>query len=339
MQIHLPILVTGATGFIGGHLVDRLIREGVRPRVLVRGHPARVRARWGERVGIAVADLSEKAALFPAVAGAATVFHLAALVGDAGTLAEHRAATVEGTRHLLEAISSSKPRVVLTSSVAVYGTKLQTDVVDEDIEWGAPAGHYSACKQEQERLSVELARASGIPLTVVRPCNVYGPGSTQWVDAPIVELKRGTPVLVGGGDFNAGLCHVENLVEALLLAASRPEAIGGVYNVSDGSGVTWKRYFGDLAALAGTAPPKAVPRAVANALATLIEPVWRAARLRGRPPLTHEALNIVGSDHRVPTGRIERELAFSPVITYEQALPGIAAYVQERFPWARRAAA
>ncbi|MGZ6123519.1 MAG: NAD-dependent epimerase/dehydratase family protein [Myxococcales bacterium] len=328
MNIQEPVLVTGATGFIGGHLVDRLVREGLCPRILVRGNAGRVRARWGDAVDLAQGDLTDSDAVERALAGARTVFHLAAMVGDAGTLAEHRTATVEGTRHLMGAAAREKPRVVLTSSVTVYGTRVQTDVLDEDLPWGPPAGHYGACKQEQERLAVEMAQRNAIPLVVVRPGNVYGPRSAQWVEAVLVELRRRTPVLVGGGDFNAGLCHVDNLVEILLLGASRTEAIGRVYNAADGTQVTWKQYFGDLARIAGTAPPRRAPRALARALTAVIEPVWRVLRLRGRPPLTYEALNIVGSDNRIPIARVQRELGFAPVISYDEALRGIESWLR-----------
>jgi nucleoside-diphosphate-sugar epimerase len=197
--------------------------------------------------------------------------------------------------------------------------------LDEDAPWGRTLGHYSAAKQAQERLAAQKAQERAIPLTLVRPSHVYGPHSPQWVDAVVAELKRGTPVLIGGGDFNAGLCHVDNLVEALLLCASRSEAVGRTYNVDDGSEVTWKQYFGDLARLAGAPRPKSVPRALANALAILVETPWRLLRLGGRPPLTREALNLIGSGYRFPIARIRRELGFEPPIAYEEALPAIEA--------------
>lgn len=325
--IEQPILVTGATGFIGSHLVDRLVSEGLRPRVLVRGNPGRIPLRWAGRVDVAQGDLDDAGAVSRAMAAARTVFHLAAQVGDAGTLAQHRAATVAGTRNLIAAAASGRPRVVLTSSIVVCGTKLRTHVADEDLPWGSPAGYYGACKQEQERLSVEMAQRCKVPLVVVRPGCVYGPRSSLFVDAIIVELRRGTPLLIDGGDFNAGLCHVYNLVEMLLLAAAAPDAVGRVYNAADGSDVTWKRYFTDLARLAGARPPRRLPRAVATALCALVEPSWRMLRLQGRPPLTREALNLLGSDLRIPIARAREELRFQPFFPYDEALRGIDGYL------------
>ncbi len=327
MSIDRPILVTGATGFVGGHLVDRLVAGGLRPRVLVRGDTNRVRVRWGDAVEIAPGDIADGLAVARAVAGVRTVFHLAAEVGDAGTLATYRAATVLGTRNLMEAAAREKPLVVLTSSIAVYGTRLRTHVLDEDLPWGPPAGYYSSCKQEQERLAADMASRGGVPLVVVRPSNVYGPRSRIWVDTVVAELRRGTPLLIGGGDFNAGLCQISNLVDVLVLVSSRPEAVGRVYNACDGSAVTWKTYFGDLARIAGTSPPRSVPRAVATTIAAVGEPLWRVLRLPGRAPLTHEALNIVGSDSRIPNARVKRELGFEPAMSYEASLAGIETYL------------
>lgn len=236
---------------------------------------------------------------------------------------------MEGTRNLMAAAAMGRPHVVLVSTCSVYGAKARMNALDEDVPWGRPLGHYGAAKQAQERLAAKMAQAGSIPLTLVRPSHVYGPHSPQWVDAVVAELKRGTPVLVGGGDFNAGLCHVDNLVEALLLCASRSGAVGRAYNVSDGSEVTWKQYFGDLARMAGAPPPKGVPYALASALAVMVETPWRLLRLRGRPPLTREALNLLASGHRFPIARIRRELGFEPLIRYEQALPAIEAGLRE----------
>jgi len=232
----------------------------------------------------------------------------------------HQAVTLEGKRHLMEAAAAHKVKVILTSSVTVYGVKIQTDVLDEDLEWGKPAGFYSTHKQKQELLARELASKLGVELVVLRPGNVYGPRGIQWVTSALAELKRGTPALIGGGHGDCGFVHINNLIDAMLLAAENPKAVGRIYNISDGFGLTWKQYFTDLARIGGAPKPKAIPRWVGQLLANTIEPIWYGLKLKGRPPITYEAYNLVSSDHQFPSARARHELGYQPRVKYEEAL-------------------
>ena len=326
----IPALVTGGCGFIGQRLVAKLLENGIPVSVFdLPGAP--IPPGWQGKVQFIPGDIRSPQDAQRALEGAGTVFHLAAIATDAGTLAGHRAVTVEGTRHIMQAAARSQARVVLTSSITVYGERLQHDVLDEALEHGKPAGIYGTCKQEQETLARQMAAENGLGLVVLRVGNVYGARSTLWVDGILTELRRGTPALIGGGDFDAGLCHVGNLADALVLAASNPAAVGGVFNVADGFGITWKRYMTDLAALARAPRPRTIPRAAARVLARLVEGAWRGLNLAGRPPLTYEAFNLVGHPLRFPTERIRRELGYQPALTYELALVELREYLANRF--------
>ena len=324
-----PILVTGGCGFIGQRLVDTLIENGHRVAVFDKpGTPCP--AHWQGQVKHITGDIRNRQDVWQAMDGVQTVFHLAAIATDAGTLDHHRSVTVGGTQNVMESAAHEKARVILASSITVYGEKIQTEILDETLEHGKPAGIYGTSKQEQETLARKLAAENNIELVVLRIGNVYGRKSDLWVDGILTELRRGTPALIGGGDFDAGLCHVANLVSALLLAATTPQAAGNVYNVADGFGVTWKRYITDLAALANTSKPRAIPRSAARILARVVETSWRGLKLPGRPPLTYEAFNLVGHPTKFPIDRIKRELGYQPVVTYEQALVEIKDYLQEK---------
>ncbi len=140
-------------------------------------------------------------------------------------------------------------------------------------------------------------------------------------------IRSGSMFVIGDGSGNAGLVHVENLVDALMRIATSEASIGGIYNVCDGMDVSWRRYMDDLAEILGVAPPPSVPA----------EPLFAAARANedpaagvgprkeGVPPL--ELLNLVGSDNRFDTQRI-RELGWSPRVSYEQALAEIATHLK-----------
>jgi len=318
----MTILITGATGFIGSYLTSRLLAANQRIRALVLPSES-IPMEWGNHVEVFRGDVRNRRDVEVAVRGATLIFHLAAVTLDTGPKELHQAVTLEGTRHIMEAAAAHQAKVILTSSITTYGVKIQTDVLDEELAWGTPAGFYSTHKQLQEKLAREIASKQNVELVVLRPGNVYGPGSPQWVKSVVAELKRGTPTLLGGGHGNPGLVYIDNLVDALMLASENPKAVGRIYNIGDGFDLSWKRYFSDLAKIANAPKPKVIPRWLGRTLAGVIEPVWYGLKFKGRPPLTYEAFNLVASDARFPITRAQTELGYQPRVLYEDAMKEI----------------
>ena len=314
----MKILVTGATGFIGNYLVNTLLDAGEDVRALVLPHET-IPAAWGGQVDVVRGDITDRGAVARALDDVEMTYHLAAVVGDAGSKQLFQRVTIDGTRNLLGEARNAGGRVVLVSSIVVYGDKLSSMVCTEDVTHGKPQGFYSWSKQAQEIFAMK-AREKGLAVTIVRPGNVYGVGSKLWVSGVINELKRGTPTLISGGHGNAGLCHVRNLVDLLYRVGTTPHAVGRTYNALDASDITWRQYFDDLAAIANTPTPKSVPLWLAQTLATIIEPIWRALPTQSRPPLSQEAINLVGTNHRVPIDRARVELGYAPSIPYADAI-------------------
>ena len=324
-----PIVVTGATGFIGQRLVRRLLDEGHRVVAFVLPNDA-TDPSWNEDSGVEVrrGDITMRHTVRQALRDAKTVFHLAAVVGDWGTEELHRRVTVNGTKTVLEECARVGARAVLTSSVVVYGHRIGREICDETRPFGAPMGPYSRSKQQQELVARDIEARTGLKLTIVRPCNVYGPASPPWVDMLVETLKRRDPSLVGRGDGCAGLTYVDNVVDVLVRVAQRPGSIGRVYNANDDHGVTWSRYFHDIAELCGAAKPKSVPRVLALAGAHVLETSFRLLRRAKRPPITREALNLVGSNHRVPIERACRELGYQVPVGYQAGMDAVGAYLR-----------
>lgn len=322
------VLVTGATGFIGSALVNRLLADGHRVRALVLPNdPAS--GLWSGTVDEVRGDITDPAAVHRAMEGTSTVYHLAAVVADWADKEVVQRVTMDGTTHVMEAALSHTARVVLASSIVVYGDAIDREECDEDHPFGRPLGVYSWSKQEQERLAREYAEAKGLELVVVRPANVIGPRCGPWVDEVVAQMRSRMPALLSGGSQNAGLVSIDNLVDVFVRAGQCPEAVGRIYNAADGGDVTWRQYFTDLSALAGTPSPLSIPRWVAASMARVCEPLWRGLRRRNRPPITFEALNLVGSHHTIPIGRAQRELGYQPgVDSYTQTMKAIGDYLQ-----------
>jgi len=119
------------------------------------------------------------------------------------------------------------------------------------------------------------------------------------------------------------------VADILILAGVDEKAVGRVYNASDGLDVTWHQYFTDLAQMIGAKKPGSVPRFAAVISARVFEALWKLFRVKKRPPLTREALNLVGSDNRFPNQRLRDELGYTPRISYAEGMDRTRAYIEQ----------
>ncbi|MFA5940650.1 MAG: NAD-dependent epimerase/dehydratase family protein [Sinimarinibacterium sp.] len=321
-RIAQPVLVTGANGFLGTHLVRRFIRAGIRPRAFIlAGTP--VPAEWHDAVEIVRGDITDAKSVRTAAQGCRTILHLAALVTDWGTREAHRRVTLEGTENVFAAAAQVRARVVLVSSVVVYADRIGAGPCHEGLGFGRPRGPYGWAKQRQE-LTAQRYRGR-VDYSIVRPANIYGPGCGPWLRDVVEVLRmRVLPTLVNGGNGNAGLVHVENVADLVLLAAWHPRALGEAFNAADELPVTWRTYIGDIARLAGTRPPGSTPAWLALPTAALMEWIWGAFGIRHRPPVTREALALVGNDNQFPQRKAREVLGYRPRIGYAEGMDTVA---------------
>ncbi len=329
-KIAQPVLVTGATGFIGSRVVHKLLQDGVTVKILALPGET-VPVDWAEKVEIVRGSISDPQAVEKAATGAKTIIHLVAIVTDWGDEKKYWEFTVEGSRLIFEEAVKNNARVMLASSIAVYGDKIHSQSCPEETAFGVTLGPYSRTKQAQEKLAWDYYKNKNMRLTVVRPANVYGPRSGPWLHDVINVLRSGSPGLISGGNMNAGLAYVDNVADILILAATEDIAIGRVYNASDGLDVTWKRYFSDIAAMIGVKSPKSIPYPVAASGAVLLEWIWKFLGIQKRPLITREALNLIGSDNRIPNDRVRRELNYIPRISYAEGLQRTREYINREF--------
>jgi nucleoside-diphosphate-sugar epimerase len=325
------VLVTGGPGFIGRRVVRRFLDAGWGVNSFSLPGEAAL-PDWQGKVRMTYGDLADRDMVQHAARDCNLLIHLAAPVGIAGRYQWQWDVIAEGTRNVCEAIAEQGGRAVVASSIAVYGTLIQTQVCCEDDGHGPWAGAYGRGKQGQEQVALEVATATGMPLTLIRPANVFGlGGASAWGDRLLEAFAASGGAVFSGAESNdAGLVYVENLADALFLAGTRSEAIGRTYNVCDGNGATWRRFCDDMAAIVGKPPPPVIPLADALTLVNANEDPANLVEPKDPNLPSLEGLNLVGFDNLIDSSRIRVELGWMPRISYKQALTEI------RTQWASR---
>lgn len=318
------VLVTGGPGFIGRRVVRRFLDAGW--DVTSFSLPGEEQLpEWNGAVRMVNGDLCNVADVSKAAKDCALVIHLAAPVGVAGRYQWQWDIIAEGTRNICEAIGNNGGRAVVASSIAVYGTLIQTQICREDDGHGQWAGAYGRGKQGQETVALEIAQRTGMPLTLIRPANVYGAGgSSAWGDKMINAIKEtGGAVFGDAENNNAGLVYVENLADALFLAGTEEKAVGRTYNVCDEEPVSWRRFMDDMARIGDMPPPPRWQLEEALAMIAANENPEKMIEPKDPNLPSMEGLNLTGFDNRIDASRIRRELGWKPRIGYDEAIQEI----------------
>jgi ornithine--oxo-acid transaminase len=325
-------LVTGATGFIGGHLARRLVEEGYQVRCLVR--PTSDTSLLEKLdVEVAVGDLTSPRSLARAAEGCRYVLHCGALVSDWATTNEVTRINVEGTRNLLEAsVGASVQRFVHFSSTDVYGYPGGA-AIDETHAATRFRNWYAQTKLAAEAEVRRIEAAHALDAVILRPATVYGPGSTDVIGEIATAIRGGSMVLVDGGRAIAGLCYVDNLIDAAMLALRHEAARGEAFNATDGLDVTWKEFTAGLAEGLGCSQVRwSVPYWLASGIGFSVEHGYRAlrrtTRLTMRPLLSRQAVHVMGTDQSFSNRKARELLGWEPRVDYATGLEATLAWLQ-----------
>jgi nucleoside-diphosphate-sugar epimerase len=319
------IFVTGGSGFIGGRLIERLVRDGHGVRGLARSEASAgtVRGRGADAVA---GDLSDVNAMRSAAEGCELAFHAAAHLGDWGTREEFERDNVRGTRHVLIACAEAGVRRFVhvgTEAALLAGRPLVNVDETAPLRPDSPA-LYSSTKAKAERLVLDANR-DGFETVVVRPRFVWGPGDTTLLPAMTAMVRAGRFAWIGGGRHLTATTHVENTVEGLVLGAERGRP-GNAYFVTDGDPVEFREFVSALLRTQGVEPPtRSLPAPVAGALAVAGETAWNALPLRGRPPLTRFAYWVSSQECTIRIDKAREQLGYAPVRGRDEALAELSA--------------
>jgi dihydroflavonol-4-reductase len=306
------VLVTGAAGFTGLALARSLARRGQRVRGLVRN---RSRASYLEQAGVEIVagDVRDRATIQEALLGVDTVYHLAAVFRRAGVPdSEYRSVHVDATRQLVECSAAAGVRRFLhCSTVGVHGDVEGQAPAAEDAPF-QPGDIYQVTKLEGERMALDTAGRVGLPLTVVRPGPIYGPGDRRLLKL-IGGVARKRFVLLGDGSPHFQMVYVDDLTEGFRLAAETPAAVGRTYIVAGGEAPTLKELVEEIAKVADVPPPRTRlpvwPFWVAGAICEGV-----CVPLGIEPPIFRRRVAFFTNNRWFDTSRARNELGYAPKV-------------------------
>lgn len=319
------VLVTGATGFVGGALVHRLLHSGRQVRALSRS-PMPGLAALGATV--IQADIADKATLRSACENVATVFHAAARVGIWGPRHEFERTNIHGTAAIIDACRANNvARLVFTSSPSVVFNQGDLSGADESLPLGAnfPAD-YPRTKAEAEQLVLSVNDSAGLHTCALRPHLVWGPGDKNLIPRVIARARAGKLRIIGEGRNRVDLTHIDNVVDAHVLAEqalARPDspAAGRAYFITnDEPVILWEWINALLARLELPPVTKNVSLGSARRVGALCEFIWRLGRIQSEPPMTRFLALELAKDHWFNIAAARRDLRYSPRVTMEAGL-------------------
>ena len=293
-RMSTDILVTGATGFIGSRLAETLVERGQAVRLLVRDQH-RLSDVLRSSSEIVIGDLGDVEALKAATYQTKTIYHCAANVSTWDSWDSYYRPNVQGVENLLNAITLSNeklPRLIHLSSVDVYG--FPVDPCNETAPLEDGGFYYGKSKLLGEDLVSYYGRIFSLPYTILRPCNVIGPGS-QFIGRIGKKLQAGTMLTVGGGQTNAGLIYIDNLVDYMLRVVVSPDAVGECYNVRDSYDVSWEIFLDSFRErIDGKGRVVDLPFSVASRIASLFVMAHKGLPIDKEPLLHGLIVQIFG---------------------------------------------
>jgi nucleoside-diphosphate-sugar epimerase len=311
------VLITGATGFLGGHLVERNLKAGRRVRVLALPNDPRAAELETRNVDVIYGDIRDYPTVERAAEGVQIIFHLAAVVTDWAPKKLFAGVNIEGMRNICRAaLESGVDRLVEVSTNDVFGL-MEGVVMNEDFGFSYWREPYADTKIEATKIAWEYHRR-GLPVTMVYPCWVYGPGDRTFVPE-IIKALRDRTLVFWRKDALIWPAYVENVIDLLMVISEHPAAVGQGFLVHDGISDTFENFSAKVAAAVGApTASRHIPYGAAYAASWVSELLWKLLRKRSRPLLTTYSVKNLGSRLEFSIVKAERVLGWRPAISYEE---------------------
>ncbi len=318
-----PVLVTGATGFLGQHLVRHL---------LALGQPVRATGR-NLKIGLALqadgadfrpVDLRDAAGMMAAMEGVEAVVHSGALSSVWGKVQDFHDINVGGTQNVIDACRAHGVRrlVYISSPSVMTRPEAQWNLTEDEPLPDEHVSVYSETKRlGEDRVRAAIASGADLETVILRPKAIYGPGDTAIFPRLLKSASQNRLPIVGDGDTVTNLTHVRDVVAATLLALESEKAVGGTYVVTGGEEVRIWDVIKDVVTRSGyKAPTRKIPIKRAMRAARVLEAIWRGLRLGGEPPITTYTAGILGLSQTYDITAARRDLGYEPKVTLAEGI-------------------
>lgn len=323
-------LVTGAGGFIGGHLARALLDRGECVRAFLHSeeNAKELEDRGAE---VVIGDIVDKDAIAAAMQDVQVVHHCAS-AGGTFSDAEIKRINLEGLSNLIDAIDRrGSGRLVLLSGLNALGHQ-NFESAGEDHPCRHSGEIFGDVKFAAEQSAMQAHRDRGVDVVVLRSATAYGPGD-QTIPRLLKAIRKGKFVFLGSRENLVPLVHVDDVVQAMLLAAVQPQASGRLYHIADGSRVTIGQLTDQLAELIGCEKPeKVLPYALPWLGCRVFETLRMLRLYKGRGPINRVVLKFLGTSRHVDISRAKAELGFEPKRLYPDGLEEAVRYAQANLP-------
>ena len=310
----MKIIVTGASGFIGNALIERLKREDHEVIGFIhRNEPRNII----KNVEYKKCDITDKKSLKKAFEKCDCVFHCAAYVKDYGPKEIFFKVNYEETKNLVELSEKYKVKKFIFLSHIPY-------------EKITASNYYIKTKTIAENYLHHQYKENGFPVVVIRPGNVYGPGATTWVLRPLRSIKKGRITLIEHGSGIFLHTYIDNLLDALIAAATKPDIIGKSIDITDGDhSITWGRYLNDLASMIDKGPiKKNLSKPTALFIAKIMMFLHKVMGID--PWVTPQAVETFTNKRKISIKQAKELLDYSPQTPYQEGMKEVNHWIKEQ---------
>jgi nucleoside-diphosphate-sugar epimerase len=318
----MEILITGANGFVGRHLILALQKRGDSVRAL--SSPTGDTT-WLKQHDIAIfrGDIRDQAALTEPMRGVDAVVHLVAETKKKwGRIEDSYSVNVAGTENVCRAaLAAGVRRLVYTSTSAIYNVNVGRPVTEDDPLEPLGDDPYCLTKAQGDELVQRMIREDHLPAVIIRLGALLGPGDSLNFGRLADRIRAGKGIIVGSGNNAVPYVYITDVVQALLLALDSEKAAGQIYNISNDQTITQKQYLSAIAQELGVAPPRIhAPYYPMYAAAYIAERISTLSGYRVPPVVTRHGIKILGEDGRLSIDKARRELGYAPQVPIREGV-------------------
>lgn len=329
------VAITGASGFIGGNLVSFIKNRVESIKCLVRNTSITDRL-TGDNIKLIKGDLLNTNSLSELTRECDTVFHLAAFVSDWGKRDDFIKVNYDSTRNLLleSARNGVKKFVYLSTSSVVWRSDFNSvhNLINIDESYPYPSyynDYYNETKAMAEKLVIESNGRDGLKTVVLRPSGVWGAGDRVILPRLIKAAIKGFLIPAGNGSSMVTPCHIDNLVEAVQLAAISENSQGNIYFINDGFKINHLNFIQKLLDASGVKwePAFIIPFKIAYSLAYILELLYKLFNIQNPPVISRFAVSAIAGTRTYSIENARKDLNYSPSVDLENGLKGLKKWV------------